>query len=353
MRKVLFIMMKKIFNIIISLSLLLCICGCKTRQEDNYTIVETIVDGAGRNVGVRQDAKELTAASVYFVAVPFFEALDITNRILAVNARTSFWLKADENLNNAGTVGKGTVDLEKLATYSPDVLVHRSNDSQTVEAVEKLGVDVVCITVENADDVIDTLNLLGKYFGVEENAKEAIEWFNNKLQMIDDIVINIPKEKRKTALLMGGEVGRVAGKDMLQSWMIEKAGGIAVVEEALNHNWVDIGVEKVFTYNPEYIFVTSSAAKNYDISDLLKDKAFSSLEAIKENNIYEIPTKQDSWDMPGLSCVLGIMYMLHSFYPELFTIEDLEDEVDDYYRFMFGRCFDQELGLDWNKLRYE
>lgn len=344
-------MMRKVFNIIISLSLVICVCGCDNNQKKNYEIVENILDGAGRNVAVRDDADKLTAASVYFVAVPFFEALDITDRILAVNARTSFWLKADDNLNNAGTIGKGTVDLEKLAAYSPDVLVHRSNDPQTVEAVEKLGVDVVCITVENANDVVDTLTLLGKYFGVEENAEKAINWFNGKLQMIDSVVSTIPEEERKTALLMGGEVGRVAGSDMLQSWMIEKAGGKAVIKEGVNHNWVDIGVEKVFSYNPEYIFISSSTAKNYEISDLLTDSAFSSLTAVKENNIYEIPAKQDSWDMPGLSCVLGIMYMLHSFYPELFSIEELEDEVDDYYRFMFDRCFDQELGLNWDELK--
>lgn len=343
--------MRKVINIIISISLTMCLCGCKTEEENNYQFTKTIKDGANREVGIRLDAKDLTAASVYFAAVPFFEALDITDRVLAVNARTSFWLKADENLGNAGSVGKGTVDLEKLASYAPDVLVHRSNDPETVEVVEKLGVDVVCITVENAQDVIDTLNLLGEYFGVEENATKAINWFNSKLELIDNIVSKIPQEERKTALVMGGEIGRVAGSDMLQSWMIEKAGGIAVIQEGINHNWVDIGIEKVFSYNPDYIFITSSAAKNYDIEDLYTNDAYSSLTAVKENNIYEIPAKQDSWDMPGLSCVLGIMYMLHSFYPEYFTISDLEDEVDDYYRFMFGRCFDNELGLDWDKIK--
>ena len=343
--------MRKVINIIISISLTMCLCGCKTEEENNYQFTKTIKDGANREVGIASNAQELTAASVYFVAVPFFEALDITDRVLAVNARTSFWLKADENLGNAGSVGKGTVDLEKLASYAPDVLVHRSNDPETVEAVEKLGVDVVCITVENAQDVIDTLNLRGEYFGVKENATKAINWFNSKLELIDNIVSKIPQVERKTALLMGGEIGRVAGSDMLQSWMIEKAGGIAVVEEGVNHNWVDIGVEKVFSYNPEYIFITSSAARNYDVEDLYTNDAYSSLTAVKENNIYEIPAKQDSWDMPGLSCVLGIMYMLHSFYPEYFTISDLEDEVDDYYRFMFGRCFDNELGLDWDKIK--
>ena len=36
--------------------------------------------------------------------------------------------------------------------------------------------------------------------------------------------------------------------------------------------------------------------------------------------------------------------MLHKMYPNYFTVNDLEDEVDS---FMYGRCFDKELGLDW------
>ncbi|MDO5331589.1 MAG: ABC transporter substrate-binding protein [Bacillota bacterium] len=343
--------MRKIVNILISLCLALCICACQSEKKTDYQIVNTIKDGANRDVSIRSDRNELTIASVYFVAVPFLEALNITNRVLAINARTSFWLKADENLNKAGTVGKGTVDLEKLASYAPDVLIHRSNDPETIEAVEKLGIDVICITVENQEDVITTLNMLGNYFGVEENATKAINWFNNKLEIVEDIVNDIPLEERKTALVMGGEFGKVAGSDMLQSWMIEKAGGIPVVEEGANHNWINIGVERVFSYNPEYIFVTSSAARNYEISELMEKDSYHSLSAVENSHIYEIPAKQDSWDMPGISCVLGIMYMLHSMYPERFTIDNLEDEVDDYYRFMFGRCFDFELGLNWDELR--
>ena len=148
---------------------------------------------------------------------------------------------------------------------------------------------------------------------------------------------------------MGGELGRIAGNDMLQSWMIKKAGGIPVVEEVKDHNWVDIGVERVFSYNPEYIFCTSSSARSYDVEDLLADSAWSAMTAVENNNVYDIPTKLDSWDMPGISCVLGIMYMLHKMYPERFSVSDLEDEVDDYYRFMFGRCFDDVLALEWDK----
>ena len=344
-------MFRKILTLLLILFLSISLVGCDTKETNTKEIVGQITDGANRTVNIYADNKEATVASVYFVATPFFVALKMTDRVLAVNPRTSFWTDADEGLKQAGTVGKGNVDLEKLAQYNPTVLIHRSNDPETIEAVEKIGINTLCITVENADDVINTLTILGKYFAEEENASKAINWFNSKLDLIDSVVKQIPDEEKPTAILTGSKVSRVAGKDMLQSWMIEKAGGKVVVEEYANHNWVDIGLEKLFEYNPETIFLTSSAARDYDVSDLLSDKTYSSLKAINNNCVFEVPTKLDSWDMPGLSCVLGIMYMLHEMHPNYFSKEELEDQVDDYYRFMFGRCFDKELNLDWDNFK--
>lgn len=340
--------MKKILKVLIVINLVLCLSSCASNKKEDKKVISTIVDGAGRTVNVYEDGDKATVASVYFVATPFFVALDMSDRVLAVNTRNNFWKKADEGLNKAGTVGKGNVDLEKLAEYNPSVLIHRSNDPETIEAVSKLDIDTICITVENAQDIIDTLEMLGTYFAKQENAKKAIDWFNSKIELIDSIVDGIALQERKTAILIGGEIGRVAGNDMIQTWMIEKAGGIPVIKEGKDHNWINIGIEKVLDYDPEFIFCTSSAARNYTIEDIYNNKAYMEMLAVKNKNIYDIPTKYDSWDMPGLSCVLGIMYMLHEMYPTYFSKEDLEDEVDDYYRFMFGRCFDKELELDWD-----
>ena len=340
--------MKKLLAILISVSLILGMCACGGEESKDPSPRGQVIDGAGRSIDMPADAENATIASVYAVAVPFFCALDICDRVLAVNVKSNFWTTADADLAAAGTVGRGVVDLEKLASYAPTALVHRSNDPETVEAVEKLGVDVICITVENMEDIKSTLRMLGKYFAAEEKAEETVEWIEAKYKYIEDIVAQIPESERKTAILMGGELGRVAGNDMLQSWMIEKAGGICVTDEGLNHNWINVGVEKIFQWNPDYIFCTSSTARNYTAEELFADDAWSAVSAVKGKNIYVIPTQYDSWDMPGISCVLGTFYMLHEMYPDYFSVSDLEDEVDSYYRFMFGRCFDDLLGLDWD-----
>ena len=63
------------------------------------------------------------------------------------------------------------------------------------------------------------------------------------------------RDRRVTALVMGGELGRVAGGDMLQTYMIEKAGGIPVAKDVTgNRNWASVGVETIFTWNPDVLF---------------------------------------------------------------------------------------------------
>lgn len=338
--------MKKLLNILIIISLITSCSSTSVQKEYKGEII----DGANRTVQIPINNSDTTIASVYAVSVPFIVALELTDKVVAINVKSNFWNKANENLNNAGTVGRGTVDLEKLATYNPGVFIHRSNDPETVEAVEKLGVDVICITVENIDDVKNTLTMLGTYFQKETRANEVNNWIDSKIQYIDKVVSTIPENERKTTLLMGGEEGRVAGNDMLQTWMIEKAGGIPVIDEGEDHNWINIGVEKIFAYNPDVLFCTSSTSRNYKTDELINDPAWSAMKAIKNKELYVIPCANDSWDMPGISCILGIMYMTYKMYPKYFPLENLKEEVDDYYNFMFGKTFDEELKIDWENI---
>lgn len=301
-----------------------------------------VIDGAGVVKDIPDDPASATIASVYAVSVPLIVALRLSDRVLAVNVKSKFWTDADQDLARAGTVGRGIVDLEALATYAPTTFIHRSNDPETVEAVQKIGVDVLCIKLENIDDIRSMLTMLGTYFGAIERAEEVIEWIDGKFTKIGVIVEQIPQDKRVTALLMGGQPGRVAGNDMLQSWMIEQAGGLCVVDEGKDHHWINVGVEKVFEWNPEYIFCTSSTSLDYTAEELLTDPAWNAVQAIIDRHVFIMPALIDSWDMPGISCVLGTLFMLHVMYPDYFSVEELQLEIDEYYTFMFGKTFDSE-----------
>ena len=74
----------------------------------------------------------------------------------------------------------------------------------------------------------------------------------------------------------------------------------------------------------------------------MEDSAWSAMTAVQNGDIYVIPAKIDSWDLPGVSSTIGTMYLLYKMYPEYFTAEQLEEEIDEYYTFMFGKTFDPE-----------
>ena len=340
--------MKRFISLILCLCMIFTLCACSAGPQEEVISGPCVTDAAGRQVAIPENSEEISIASVYGTAVPFIVALQLTDQVSAINCKSNFWKQADPNLKGVGTVGKGVVDLEALAECGASVLVHRANDPETVEAVEKLGIDVLCIQAEDMEGIYATLVLMGDYFGKTDRANEIIGWMDAKFAAIDDIVAQIPMEERHTALCMGGELGRIAGGDMIQTWMIEKAGGIPVAADTENDcRWLNIGVETVFQWDPEFIFCTSSASMDYSIEEVLEDSAWSAMKCVENAHIYQIPSKLDTWDMPGIADVICTFYLLHEMYPEYFSLQQLEAEIDEYYTFMFGKTFDSDyLGYE-------
>ncbi|MDD3920595.1 MAG: ABC transporter substrate-binding protein [Eubacteriales bacterium] len=334
-------MLRKTITVLLCCCLLLGVAACAVQESKPAAAGNTVTDASGTVLAVPAEGEQVKMASVYAVSVPFIVALQLQDKVCAINCKSKFWSDNVEALGLAGNVGRGVVDLEALAASGATVLIHRSNDSKTAEAVQPLGIDVLTIRAESMEDVANTLRLMGAYFGAEARAEEVISWMDAKFAYIDSIVKDIPEVERPTALTMGGELGRIAGGDMLQSWMIEKAGGIPVSAEVTNNcNWSQVGVEQVFAFDPEYLFLTSSTPLDYSSEELLEDSAWSAMRAVQDGRVYQIPSKIDSWDLPGVVSVIGTMWMLHQMHPEHFSKEQLQQEVDEYYTFLFGKTFD-------------
>ena len=342
-------MMTKAIALLLACVLALSLIGCAAGPDNTATPDgRTVTDGSGAVLVIPENNMQTSIASVYAVSVPFIVALDLSGRVKAINVKSRFWTDNVPALSEAGSVGRGVVDREALAKLAPVVVLHRANDPKTVEAVQALGIEVMCIQAEDLDDIESTLTMMGKYFGAEERAAAVQRWMDEKFSYITSIVDTIPGDRRVTALVMGSEPGRIAGGDMLQSWMIETAGGICVsAGVGKDHDWINVGVETIFEWDPDFLFATASAVLDYSLDELYTDTSWDAVSAVKNRQIYQIPAKLDAWDLPGISCVIGTMYLLHQMYPAYFSAEELQAQIDDYYTFMFGRTFQADyLGYD-------
>lgn len=336
--------------ICLALTMALSLVGCakqpanETGDKTSGEKTITITDMAGYEVNIPADTKNNTVATTYGVITPFYVTLNMSDRVLATTIKNKgFMRKADDKIMNAGDIGNRTLDNEALAAYAPDILMLRVTDTDKKAIGDRLGIPTVMLYIETAEEVIETYQILGKIFGCEERSEELIAYINNEMSEIDKLSKTIPDSEKKTAVCMGSLLGQVAGENMLQSMMIEHAGGKSEVTEVSDDKmWVDVGVEKVFDYNPDYIFVSSSNPLDYKIDKLYEESAWSGMNAVKNKTIYLIPAKLDSWDMPGPAFILGIYYMMHCMYPELMPTEKLQEKIDAFYTLFYGKTFTGE-----------
>lgn len=344
--------MKRIISILIT-ALLLCglLCSCgegkgelpESAEPAGTVLAETkdsltIVDQAGREVEVKKDPQSI--ALCYRVVIRFLLNLDQGDKITGIGKTEDFLQELQPSLANCMDVGKGVADIEALAELKPDLFFHKASDRDTLEAVEEIGIPAVGIDVETPEEMITALDLMGKVCGAEEKAEQLIGYYNKKLDETEKLVASV-KEK-KTAVLMGSSIGKVADKTMLQGEMIRRAGGLNCADELeASELWPSAGAEQIFSWDPDYIFITGSESANYTAEDILKDPAWSEMKAVKQKHVYVMPAKADSWEFPGIVSILGTDYMIHKMYPELLSDEQLKQNVEECYQLSYGRAIER------------
>lgn len=299
----------------------------------------TIIDQAGREVTVTKDPGSI--ALCYRVVVRFLLNLDMGDRISGMGKTEPFLEDVQPSLADAADVGKGVADLEALAELKPDLFIHKASDTETLESVQKIGIPSVGIDVETPDEMLTALDILGKVCGAEERAKELAEYYELSIGMSQDLAASISNKNKKTAIVMGSSIGKVADSSMLQGKMLETAGAVnCAAELKATELWPTAGTEQIFSWDPDYIFITGSAS--YTAEDIYSEPAWSEMKAVKEKHVYTIPSEYDSWEFPGIVSALGIEYMMSAMYPELMPDEQLERDVNEFYELAYRQAFSRE-----------
>lgn len=299
----------------------------------------TVIDQAGREVTVPRGVQSI--AMSYRVVARFIITLGDGDKIRGIGKTEEFLYTLAPTLKDAVDVAKGVPDLEGLAELAPDLYLHRATDADGLDAVQELGIPAIGLSFETPDEMKTALTILGAALDKKERAAELIAYYDKKIE--DDSRTAEEITDKKTAIVMGSRLGKVADGSMLQSRMIELAGGENAAAKIDAHElWPTAGSEQIFAWDPDYIFVTGSEDVNYTIEELEQDKAWSELKAVKEGHIYRMPAEKDSWEFPGVVSVLGIDYMKSKMYPELMSDAQLQQAVDEFYELSYGRTFTAE-----------
>lgn len=341
--------MKKILALLVAVILAFSFAGCaNTQQNENannetatssaadneVTYPVTITDQAGREVVIEKEPQ--TIVSGYYIATSILISLGQEDKLVGVEAkadtRNIYSLSAKEiiSLPSVGTAKQ--FDLEQCASLNPDVVILPLKLQNVVESLEELGITAIVVNPESTELMQETVEILSTALNCKELGSEIIEYANNSIKTLND---KLKDETAPTVYFAGNSSYlSTAGAKMYQNSLIENAKAVNVAKEIDDTYWAEVSYEQLISWNPEYIIVASDA--EYTVDDILNDKNLSSLDAVKNKNVYKIPGAFESWDSPVPSNFLGSIYIASKIHNNVLDENYLEKETYDFYYKFYG-----------------
>lgn len=341
--------MKKLVAVLLAIVLTFSFAGCSSTQQEqnsnNETITSsvadtqvtypvTVTDQAGREVVIEKEPE--TIVSGYYIATSILISLGQKDKLVGIEAkadtRNIYKLSANEiiSLPSVGTAKQ--FDLEQCAALNPDLVVLPLKLKDVVESLEQLGITAIVVNPESTELMQETVEILSTALNCKKLGNEIFEYANNAVQDLND---NLKDADTPTVYFAGNSSYlSTAGAKMYQNSLIENAKAVNVAKDIEDTYWAEVSYEQLISWNPEYIIIASDA--EYTVDDILNDENLSSLDAVKNKNVYKIPSEFESWDSPVPSNFLGSIFIASKIHKNALDQDYLAKATYDFYYKFYG-----------------
>ena len=299
-----------------------------------------VTDMAGRKVEVPDEVNKIV--TTYRSATQFVFCLGVQDRLAASDLsfeKVSLFRKLydGEDLPNVGSKNRG-INIEQILEVDPDlvILFPHNIGPEVAKRLKDYDIASVIIKPESYEQIKETTQILGKAIGVEERAEKVINQYDKIINIVDSRDI----EDKKKVYFANSELLDTVGEGMLQTSMIELAGGINPAKD-VKSGFIKTSLEELLKWNPDYIVVSQYYSGS--VEELLNRPELQQLKAIKNENVYRFPSKVEPWDFPSPSSYLGIVWLAEKLYPEKYEDINVEQVVKEYYNTLYDKSY-KELG---------
>jgi iron complex transport system substrate-binding protein len=330
--------------------LLLAACGGTPTPEAPEEGGLTVVDALGRSVEFSELPQRIVVAGKSSLTIInalylFPEAKERVAGLVVGRQKPGQFLGFVDPEFDQKTVLEVEAGPEQIAPLKPDVVILRSfMEEKLGKPLEQVDLPVVYVDLETPEQYFRDVATLGQLFGNEARAQEIQDFYQARLDRLDEGLEGLGDEQKPRVLLVqysdqGGEVAlNVPSASWLQTTEAELAGGIPVWKEAAQGGgWTVVNFEQIAAWDPDQIFVVSYGADPAEVVAGLEANAqWQALGAVQEGQLYAFPGDVYSWDQPDPRWVLGTSWLASKMHPERLEGLDLMDEVQAFFGQMYG-----------------
>ncbi len=215
---------------------------------------------------------------------------------------------------------------ETILSFKPDLVItpHYTN----IKKLEEINIPVILLNHETPENLLKSIDILGNTLDKKEEAEKIMNYYNNKKAYIEEKLKGLVKRK---VYVSGETILKTYGSDFFQTFMVDIAGGESITKN-IKGGKIEISIEDLLKYNPEYIFIPSYFIGTKE--DILNKKELQEIKAIKNKKIYMFPSFILSYDLPSVESILGIIWLSEKINGDILKI-NLQNEVKEFYKNIF------------------
>ena len=305
------------------------------------TEARVIVDDYGRSVVIPDKVTKIYAASppISMSVLAFNPALlSALNTPFTPEQKPYVGIAYDKPIAG-GFFGQGqTPNFELLAASKPDVILMwggMNGYKKVLKKLKMLNIPVLLVRNSTIKDLITQFELYGKLTGERTRAKELIAYTQETLTLIDSLQSTLAKKKRVRYYFAEGVDGmnsECSGSFHLEPFIYSGATNALNCKMSSNYGMERISFENILLSNPDVIVAMQKSF--YD--GIYKNPKFKSLRAVKNKKVYLVPSLPFNYITrpPSFMRLMGIRWLIHSFYPELLPLS-LSKELDRFEKIFF------------------
>ncbi len=278
-------------------------------EQNNQLAIITIVDDYGYIVNLTSTPNRIISLAPSNTEILF--AVGAGDQVVGVTDYCDYpynftaWIEAG-NMTSIGNYWHPAI--EPIVALNPDLILASGSASDEAAAkLRNLGYNVLVLDAKNLNGVLNDLYIVGKATGHSDEAAALVSSYRER---IDTIAANVANATTTPKLYYEtwSDPLMSAGPNTFVSDLFSIAGGANIFDDAASE-WPVVSSDSVITKNPDIII-------SYDDPGFATRAGWSSINAIKNNQIYAMPSS--IFSRPGPRLVDALEDLAQIIHPEIF-----------------------------------
>lgn len=237
-----------------------------------------------------------------------------------------------------GFFGQGnTPNFEILASVKPDVILMWGGATGAENHLKKFsatGIPVLLIRNDSINDLVGQFDLLGRLTGNSKRSSELIVYTKETLGLIQSLQakVNARKDVRYYfAEGLDGLSSECDGSFHLEPFTYAGAKNAINCRMSSNYGMEKMSLETILLANPDVII----AMENSFATSVGTNPQWQSVRAVKAGHILTVPAMPFNYISrpPSFMRLMGIRWLIHTFYPDL--IKPIDQEKKRFEKLFF------------------